>query len=80
MVSVYEEKQFLTDGNKGSSNPMTSLLRPSADAINGSNPSRLTGLEMYGNIFLISFAGHDTRSNPLAFGLASIATRPDIQD
>lgn len=79
MTLVYEEKkQSVVDGNNGSSNLMTSLVRASADAVDGNNQGGLIEQEIYGNIFVFNFAGHDTTANSLAFGIALIATRPDV--
>lgn len=83
MTSVYEEeKRSVADGNKRSSNLMTSLVRASANAerSDGNHQGGLTEWEIYGNIFVFNFAGHDTTANSLAFAIALIATRPDVQD
>lgn len=83
MTSVYEEeKRSVADGNKRSSNLMTSLVRASANAerTDGNHQGALTEREIYGNIFVFNFAGHDTTANSLAFAIALIATRPDVQD
>ena len=94
MTSVYEEeKKAISHGKKGENNLMTSLVRASqavteleADAIDkdreGPQLSQvgLTEQEIYGNIFLFNFAGHDTTANALAFGIILIATRLDVQD
>ncbi|KUL86399.1 hypothetical protein ZTR_08167 [Talaromyces verruculosus] len=83
MTSVYEEeKRSVADGKKGGNNLMTSLVRASVDAVSGdgNNQGGLTEQEIYGNIFVFNFAGHDTTANTLAFGIALIATRPDIQN
>jgi cytochrome P450 len=87
MTTVYEEeKQSVADGKKGSNNLMTSLVRASqavtesSRSSNGTIQGGLTEQEIYGNIFVFNFAGHDTTANTLAFGIALIATRPDVQD
>jgi cytochrome P450 len=94
MTSVYEEeKEAFSRGKKQGSNLMTSLVRASqAVAEQDSNTvfknqdrsqlaqGGLTEQEIYGNIFVFNFAGRDTTANTLAFGIALIATRPDVQD
>ncbi|KAI9644404.1 hypothetical protein NHQ30_007761 [Ciborinia camelliae] len=82
MTDAYEEgKQAAVDGNTGGNNLMISLVRASqAETKEGTSQGGLTEQEIYGNIFLFNFAGHDTTANSLAFAIASIATRPDVQD
>lgn len=36
--------------------------------------------EVYSNLFMINFAGHDTTANTLAFAVYSLAAHPDVQD
>lgn len=94
MTNAYEEeKQSMAHGKKEKNNLMTSLVRASqavtdSDALAAGKdranppqgPGGLTEQEIYGNIFVFNFAGHDTTANSLAFGLALIATRHDVQD
>ena len=42
--------------------------------------SDLTETKIYGNIFVFSFAGHNTTANVLAFAVELLATRPAILD
>lgn len=46
----------------------------------GSPPKGLTVDEIFGNIFVINFAGHDTTANTLSFGLLLLAAYPEVQD
>lgn len=88
MTKVYEdEKQALVRGAKQDHNLMTSLVRASQANLNqkedgnaGSHQEGLTEEEIYGNIFVFNFAGHDATANSLALGISLMATRPDIQD
>jgi len=91
MTAVYEEeKEAIAHGQNRPTNLMTSLVRASqtvtesdVDSIDKAASPQQTGLteqEIYGNIFVFNFAGHDTTANTLAFGIALIATRPDVQD
>ncbi|KAF7901053.1 hypothetical protein EAF00_003274 [Botryotinia globosa] len=36
--------------------------------------------EIFGNIFVINFAGHDTTANTLAFSMILLAAHPEVQD
>lgn len=88
MTKVYEEeKQAMMRGEKQEHNLMTSLVRASQanftkkeDGHAGSHQDGLTEEEIYGNIFVFNFAGHDATANSLALGISLLATRPDIQD
>lgn len=87
MTKAYEdEKQAMTRGEKQENNLMTSLVRASQantdkkDTYSGSHQEGLTEEEIYGNIFVFNFAGHDATANSLALGISLMATRPDIQD
>lgn len=42
-------------------------------------PQGLSVDEIFGNIFVINFAGHDTTANTLAFSMYLLATAPDVQ-
>lgn len=94
MTGLYEEeKQAMLHGETESNNLMTSLIRSSQKMTveaNADSEKRgplldheqggLTENEIYGNIFVFNFAGHDTTANILAFGIVLLATRPDVQD
>lgn len=88
MTKVYEnEKQAMIRGGKQEHNLMTSLVRASQvnisqkeDGSAGFNQEGLTEEEIYGNIFVFNFAGHDATANSLVLGIALLATRPDVQD
>lgn len=79
-----EEMRSLEQGAKGSGSLMTSLVRAGDDYSTGSGDvdTRSKGLsidEMFGNIFVINFAGHDTTANTLAFGVLLLAAHPQVQ-
>lgn len=88
MTKAYEdEKQAMIRGEEQEYNLMTSLVRASQaalsqkkDAYSGPHQEGLTEEEIYGNIFVFNFAGHDATANSLALGISLLATRPDIQD
>lgn len=95
MTELYEEeKQAMLHSKSGGNNLMTSLIRASQkmseaadtakikedDIISHHEQGGLTETEIYGNIFVFNFAGHDTTAHALAFGIVLLATRPDVQD
>ena len=88
MTKAYEdEKEAMTRGGKQEHNLLTSLVRASQANTNskedgsvGFNQEGLTEEEIYGNIFVFNFAGHDATANSLALGISLLATRPDVQD
>ncbi|KAI4224912.1 MAG: hypothetical protein L6R36_004312 [Xanthoria steineri] len=87
MTEAYEsEKQVMMRKDKLENNLMTSLVRASLANVDqkGSTPGGhhegLTEEEVYGNVFVFNFAGHDATANSLAIGICLLATRPDIQD
>ncbi|PQE02867.1 cytochrome P450 protein [Rutstroemia sp. NJR-2017a BBW] len=79
MTDVYEEeKQAVAEGKPRGNNLMTYLVR--ASQTEKGSQGGLTEQEIYGNIFVFNFAGHDTTANSLAFCIVFIATRPDVQE
>jgi cytochrome P450 len=79
-----EEMQSLNQGAKGSGSLMTSLVRAGDAYTKGTSTldDRTRGLsveEIFGNIFVINFAGHDTTANTLAFGMLLLASHPEVQ-
>ncbi|KAJ2999270.1 hypothetical protein NUW58_g44 [Xylaria curta] len=88
MASVYiEEKRALEDGRVSERNLLSSLIRASNEEAEASNertgknsPVGLTELEIYGNMFVFNFAGHDTTAHTLMFAIAFLAANPLVQD
>ena len=87
MTKAYEgEKQAMMSNDKLENNLMTSLVRAAQANVNqkesttGTHQEGLTEEEVYGNVFVFNFAGHDATANSLAIGICLLATRPDIQD
>ena len=86
MTKAYEgEKQAMTWTDKLENNLMTSLAGASQASVDqersttGSSQGGLTEEEVYGNVFVFNFAGHDATANSLAIGIRLLVTRPDIQ-
>ncbi|KAB8229432.1 cytochrome P450 [Aspergillus alliaceus] len=83
-----EETKALNEGQAGTGGLMTSFVRAmdlkqKEDAKgkrSGSPPKGLTVDEIFGNIFVINFAGHDTTANTLSFGMLLLAAYPEVQD
>ena len=91
MIQMLDEEMSLLDrGKTGSGSLMTSFVRAldthqKADSLlekdTVQSPSKgLTVDEIFGNIFVINFAGHDTTANTLAFSMLLLAANPQVQD
>lgn len=78
-----EETAELKTGNSGAGSLMTSLVKASntynASSKDSKNAKGLSIAEIFGNIFVINFAGHDTTANTLAFAAFLLATAPEVQ-
>ncbi|CAJ2510407.1 Uu.00g051100.m01.CDS01 [Anthostomella pinea] len=90
MVEMLDkETTALQQGKPGSGTIMTSLVRaanmPHQGAATASDSDLrgakkgLSADEVFGNLFVINFAGHDTTANTLAFAMLLLASRPDVQ-
>lgn len=79
MTELYEEekqKQAKTSSG-GVKTLLSSLVRASqAGAKTGAG---LTESEIYGNIFMLNFAGHDTTAHTFTFAIHFLAAHPDVQ-
>lgn len=74
-----EETTALKQGKVGSDSIMTSFVR----ALNSHESGKSQGLsrdEVFGDIFTINFAGHDTTANTLAFAMFLLALEPEVQE
>ncbi|MCJ1466040.1 hypothetical protein MMC07_004659 [Pseudocyphellaria aurata] len=95
MTDILEEEKYLmSQGKSGGKNLMTSLIRASDDktavaparnntkdnALVGHHRDGLTDTEIYGNMFVFSFAGHDTTAHSLAFAVTLLVAHPEVQD
>lgn len=78
-----EETAALKKGNSGAGSLMTSLVKASNTYATSNKDSKsakgLSVEEIFGNIFVINFAGHDTTANTLAFAAFLLATAPEVQ-
>lgn len=84
-----EERNLIRQGKPGSGNMISSLLessKPSRAPNYGDetqwDPDKkgLTESEIFGNIFVFNFAGHDTTANTLAYSVMLLAAHPEVQD
>lgn len=78
-----EEMRAFEQGTSGGGSLMTSFVRAANTHESKTDGSQTQGLsikEVYGNMFLVNFAGHDTTANTLAFSILSLATSPKVQD
>ena len=84
-----EETSLMKRGEKGTGSLMTSLVRAlgtnhneeaAAKTKDDQKSKGLTVDEIFGNIFVINFAGHDATANTLAFSMLLLAAYPEVQD
>ncbi|KAI1074872.1 cytochrome P450 [Whalleya microplaca] len=88
MKMLEEETTALNQGNPGSGSIMTAFVH----ALNVHNQESsisdpkdedikkgLSVDEIFGNLFVINFAGHDTTANTLAFSMLLLAAYPQVQ-
>ncbi|KAM7183158.1 Cytochrome P450 [Rhypophila sp. PSN 637] len=77
MTDLYEEeKAMFAEGRATDSNLMRSMFRASQEAGRGG----LTETEIYGNMFVFNFAGHDTTAHTFTFAMYFLAAHPEVQD
>ncbi|KAH8891773.1 cytochrome P450 [Thozetella sp. PMI_491] len=79
MVKMLEEETTtLNQGKPGSGGLMTGFVH----ALYAKDAGHKMGLsvdEIFGNLFIINFAGHDTTANTMAFMMLLLAAHPDVQ-
>ncbi|KAJ4363690.1 hypothetical protein N0V83_009987 [Neocucurbitaria cava] len=78
MTEVYEnEKAALAEGRSTATNLMSALVRASQTH---DDAEGLSETEIYGNMFVFNFAGHDTSTHTLTFAIYLLSTQPLTQD
>lgn len=83
---INEEKSLLAQGKTGSGNMISSLLGPAATlekpsaGTKGRHAKGLSDTEIFGNVFMYNFAGHDTTASTLAYIILLLAAHPEVQD
>ena len=78
-----EEKALEKEGYSGTGTMMSNLVRASSEEASRSKSSQVKPLtldEIFGNVFVFNFAGHDTTAISFAYALMLLVSRPDIQD
>ncbi|ETN36437.1 uncharacterized protein HMPREF1541_08715 [Cyphellophora europaea CBS 101466] len=82
-----EEEAALAKGEKGGGGILTAFVRAlttniksNASDVDRKVPRGLSRAEVFGNIFVINFAGHDTTANTLAFAALLLTAYPEVQD
>ena len=83
MTDQYEEEKRATlaqEKTGATKTLMSSLVSASqAEALTG-NSTGLSESEIYGNMFMLNFAGHDTTAHTFTFAIYFIAANPCVQD
>ena len=86
LEQIAHEKQLILEGKLGSGTLVSNLVRASEEpkALGKSSSGKVhkpLGIdEMLGNIFIFNFAGHDTTSISLAYGIFLLVAHPEVQD
>lgn len=86
MTDMYEaEKRRVSsgtssDGTSSAASSSTFLSSLAKASLNAKDGEGLTEQEIYGNIFVINFAGHDTSAHVFTFAVYFLAANPQVQD
>lgn len=81
MVEMIEEEKATIESREGEKdNLMSALLRSSAAESDGKGRNALSQEEILGNLFIYSFAGHDTTANTLVYAIMMLAADRKWQD
>ncbi|KAK1831007.1 putative cytochrome P450 [Podospora conica] len=86
MTDIYEEEKRACIQPPSASSAtrettfITSLVRASRDETIRSSGAGLTEQEIYGNMFMLNFAGHDTTAHTFVFALYFLAAHRDAQE
>lgn len=87
LTMLNDETKALNEGKPGSGSIMTTLVRAmdiqhESTKVErpGSSSKGLSVDEIFGNIFVINFAGHDTTANTLSFTMLLLSAYPEVQD
>ncbi|GME48497.1 uncharacterized protein K452DRAFT_130448 [Neofusicoccum parvum] len=84
MTQDYEEERKAVEENRATGeNLMVNLVRASIEETADDSSQRRTGLtreEVFGNMFVFNFAGHDTTAHSLNFTFYLLAAHPWVQE
>jgi cytochrome P450 len=77
---IEEERTFLKTKTNQRDNLMSALVHASdLEGTQGDRKKPLTEEEIYGNLFIYSFAGHDTTANTMTYTVALLASDRRMQ-
>lgn len=77
---IEEERAVLKTKSSEKSNLMSALVRASdLEGTQGDGKRTLTEEELYGNLFIFTFAGHETTANALMYATALLAVNKNVQ-
>jgi cytochrome P450 len=74
-----DEMASLNRGEKGTGTIMTNFVR-ALDQHQRDDTKGMSAEEVFGNIFVINFAGHDTTANSFSFAVLLLGANPDVQE
>ncbi|KAF2687325.1 putative cytochrome P450 [Lentithecium fluviatile CBS 122367] len=74
-----EEMASLNRGEKGTGTIMTNFVR-ALDQHQQDPTKGMSAEEVFGNTFVINFAGHDTTANSFSFAVLLLGANPDVQE
>ncbi|PSR75303.1 putative cytochrome P450 [Coniella lustricola] len=82
MTDQYEEEKRVTvhENTVGTETLMRSLVRASQVEALSTTGVGLSESEIYGNMFMLNFAGHDTTAHTFTFAMYFLAANPCVQD
>jgi hypothetical protein len=81
--SIKEEKALIAAGKSNSGNFINAMVRASEEEAKSSTTGAQKGLsetEIFGNIFVFNFAGHDSIAITLTYVITHLAANPEVQD
>jgi cytochrome P450 len=74
-----DEMASLNRGEKGTGTIMTSFVR-ALDQHQQDSTKGISNEEIFGNTFIINFAGHDTTANAFSFAILHLGASSDVQE
>lgn len=77
MVGVYEEETLAGRRKQSDRNFMSTLVRASQNQTREPHLEGLTESDIYGNMFTLNFAGHDTTAHAFTFALYFLGAHPE---
>ncbi|CAG8953811.1 hypothetical protein HYFRA_00006703 [Hymenoscyphus fraxineus] len=84
--TIKEEKALMAEGKENRGNFISAMVRASEEAsrvVDDNTGGHFHGLredEIFGNIFVFNFAGHDSIAITLTYVITHLAAHPEIQD